>query len=303
MNQFDGKYIGIVEDNNDPDKLGRLKVRVPSIYGNIVLDSIPWAEPDFPFTSENQGMVFIPSIGSLVSVEFLNGSIYKPVWSGAIFRKNENAMPDEILNNYPDVKIIKTKAGYIKMDDKENVIEIKHKSGSSIIFTNDGDIVLHAKRDIIPYADRYFLGMPKGCEAAVPIPDYKNSIERSLMTPEETDEYNQTLAQYNLSTNGNCGKNGSDLYNQSSLSNEQIQNAVTNEATQKSQIVNNTTSNVNSKIGSIQNLDDINGFMTDDIQKLYSTNAESYGVSDTPHLSSFSSMTMILNDGEINTER
>ena len=43
--------------------------------------------------------------------------------------------------------------------------------------------------------------------------------------------------------------------------------------------------------------------MTDDIQKLYSTNAESYGVSDTPHLSSFSSMTMIVNDGEINTER
>ena len=150
MNQYNGKFVGIVEDNNDPDKLGRLKIRVPSVYGNITLEAIPWAVPDFPFSSENQGFVFIPDKGALVTVEFLNGSIYTPVWSGAVFRKDENVIPQEAVDNYPDVRILKTKVGFIKMDDKENVIEIKHKSGSSIIFTDDGDIVLHAKRDIIP---------------------------------------------------------------------------------------------------------------------------------------------------------
>ena len=32
MNNLSGVYIGKVEDNNDPLKLGRLKVRVPMIF-------------------------------------------------------------------------------------------------------------------------------------------------------------------------------------------------------------------------------------------------------------------------------
>lgn len=303
MNQYNGKFVGIVEDNNDPDKLGRLKIRVPSVYGNITLEAIPWAVPDFPFSSENQGFVFIPDKGALVTVEFLNGSIYTPVWSGAVFRKDENVIPQEAVDNYPDVRILKTKVGFIKMDDKENVIEIKHKSGSSIIFTDDGDIVLHAKRDIIPYADRYFLGMPKGCEAAVPIPEYKNNAQKSQMTETELADYNQQLIDYNASMNGNCGKNGIDLYNSTTLSREEVDSVVKNDIAQQSQIVSEQTSKANSKIGSIQSLDDINGFMIDDIRKTWQNNAESLGVSDTPHLSSFDSMIMIQNGGDIDIER
>lgn len=303
MKRFYGKYIGTVINNEDPDKIGRLKVRVPCAYGNISEDDIPWAEPDLPFSSENQSILFIPDIGSLVSVEFLDGCTYTPIWCGAIHRKDENVIPDEAVTNYPNVKIIKTKAGYIKMDDTETVIEIKHKSGSSIIFTNDGDIILHAKRDIIPYADRYFLGMPRGCEAAVAIPDYKNNTEKATMTEEELTEYNQTISNYNASVSGNCGKNGSDLYNTSSISSDEIQSVVTSDSTQQSQIVSSATSKATNNIGSISSLSDITGSITKDVSTMRTNNATSLGVENTPSLSSFSSMTMIVNDGDINIER
>ena len=38
-------YVGVVEDNNDPKKLGRVKVRVLDVFDNTKLEDIPWANP------------------------------------------------------------------------------------------------------------------------------------------------------------------------------------------------------------------------------------------------------------------
>ena len=38
-------FIGTVEDNADPKKMGRCKVRVHTIYDNIPTEDIPWASP------------------------------------------------------------------------------------------------------------------------------------------------------------------------------------------------------------------------------------------------------------------
>ena len=67
--RFFGKYRGIVVDNLDPKKIGRLKVRVPSLLGEEVVTG--WAMPCFPYGGDvNQGMVFTPEIDSGVWVEF-----------------------------------------------------------------------------------------------------------------------------------------------------------------------------------------------------------------------------------------
>ena len=49
MNEFGGILRGIVVDNNDPKKLGRLKVRIPSAYGEQPVDNLPWAWPCFSY--------------------------------------------------------------------------------------------------------------------------------------------------------------------------------------------------------------------------------------------------------------
>lgn len=143
---FTGVYTGTVIDNKDPDKLGRLKINVPAVTGGIVSDDLPWADPCFTYTADNKGIFFVPDVNSLVSVMFIEGCPYKPIWLGAIHRQNENKPPSEISTHYPERKIIKTNAGYIMFDEIEGgeIIEIVHKSGSYIKFENNGDIIINS---------------------------------------------------------------------------------------------------------------------------------------------------------------
>ncbi len=86
-----GLYVGIVEKNNDPEKLGRLKVRVPHVYGitgsivgAIPMDEVPWAIPlGLPAggSPASGGMDWLPEAGDQVCVQFLDGEPEKPVWS------------------------------------------------------------------------------------------------------------------------------------------------------------------------------------------------------------------------------
>lgn len=85
-----GAYIGVVESNADPDKLGRIRVRVPAAYGPnakgelIASSDLPWAwQTGLPSGTNDQsgGITWIPNAGDQVIVMFLDGEPEKPVWS------------------------------------------------------------------------------------------------------------------------------------------------------------------------------------------------------------------------------
>lgn len=88
---MNGIYSGTVEGNQDPEKRGRLKIRVPLVYGNveskfgsIPLNDLPWALPSgLPSGGSPQsgGMDWLPEVGDQVFVSFLDGEPEKPVWS------------------------------------------------------------------------------------------------------------------------------------------------------------------------------------------------------------------------------
>src|SRR6185295_19835608 len=62
-----GKYRGIVADNDDPEKRGRVRVTVPSVLGGEVTG---WALPCVPFGGlADQGWFAIPEIEAQVWVE------------------------------------------------------------------------------------------------------------------------------------------------------------------------------------------------------------------------------------------
>jgi hypothetical protein len=85
-----GIYLGIVEKVGDPEKLGRLKVRVPTVYGiqgdqigAVTVDNLPWALPmGLPAggSDASGGLSMLPEIGDQVAVQFLDGEPEKPVW-------------------------------------------------------------------------------------------------------------------------------------------------------------------------------------------------------------------------------
>lgn len=68
-------YIGIVEDNDDPKRLNRCRIRVIDIFDEIPTEDIPWASPwkDINGNSSN-----VPEKGKVLTVVFDSGNIYKP---------------------------------------------------------------------------------------------------------------------------------------------------------------------------------------------------------------------------------
>lgn len=132
MNNLNGLWPGIVINNKDSLKKGRLQIRVPQIFGDIATPEmisdadLPWAFPCFPFFGKNSGIAMIPEINSGVWVTFLDNDPRNPVWLGGWFGELDNLT--EFSNGYiPEPKnfVIKTPGEkVIKLSDIPDSEEI-----------------------------------------------------------------------------------------------------------------------------------------------------------------------------------
>jgi hypothetical protein len=66
-------WLGKVVDNNDPRRLGRLKIQIPQLTDNIQIDALPWYRPKINADGKSFGIV---DTGKLVSVSFHTNNIY-----------------------------------------------------------------------------------------------------------------------------------------------------------------------------------------------------------------------------------
>jgi len=78
-NKFYGKYRGTVFNNIDPLQMGRLQAQVPDVLGII---PSTWAMPAAPLAGIQMGVYVVPPIGAGIWVEFEQGDVNYPVWSG-----------------------------------------------------------------------------------------------------------------------------------------------------------------------------------------------------------------------------
>jgi Type VI secretion system/phage-baseplate injector OB domain len=84
-----GRYRGSVVSPVDPLKKGRLLVKVPDALGEIPAF---WAEAATPYGGQSCGMYVIPPPNAGVWVEFENGDVERPVWTG-FYRDNPSEVP------------------------------------------------------------------------------------------------------------------------------------------------------------------------------------------------------------------
>ena len=147
----DYKYLGIyrggVLDTNDPNRRGRIKVNVFGLYDNISPVHLPWATPMQPVwtgAGAGYGMFSVPEVGSLVFVQFEGGDIYQPIVIG-LAPDAVHGLPSERTTNYPNRRIMKTKAGIvIFIDDADKKIRITHPTGKYIEMDSGGNITVSA---------------------------------------------------------------------------------------------------------------------------------------------------------------
>lgn len=137
-----GKYRGIVTDNKDPQKMGRLKLLIPSVLEDVCSG---WALPCLPYGGANQqGLFMVPEVDAKVWVEFEKGDINYPIWVGTFWEK-EGDPPISSAKEEPTTRLLQTKSGHIlQFDDEDGKEQIRlyHPAGSEIIIDPNGSISL-----------------------------------------------------------------------------------------------------------------------------------------------------------------
>lgn len=129
-------YIGIVEENQDPKKLGRCRIRVIDIFDDIPKDDIPWASP---WKDLNGNAFNVPEKGKIVTVVFDSGNIYKPEYVYAdhfninlesklqkLSTKDYSSMKSLIFDHKTQIYVNDSEG--LKLDHKYNNLNIKEKS-------------------------------------------------------------------------------------------------------------------------------------------------------------------------------
>ncbi len=140
-NKYYGKYRGLVSDNIDPQKLGRLKLQIPSLLGEVVSG---WALPCIPYGGlHDQGMFMVPEVDAQVWVEFEAGELNMPIWTGTFWRPDE--IPEEAAKDEPTTRLLKTNSGHrLQFDDApgEEKIILHHSESSEVLMDENGSISL-----------------------------------------------------------------------------------------------------------------------------------------------------------------
>lgn len=160
--RFLGKYRGLVVDNQDPENLGRLKVRVPSVLGDQVATG--WAMPCVPYGGEaGRGFLFVPEVGAGVWVEFEEGDLEFPIWVGTFWSKpgGEADLPkpngpdgaeEGAAQAPPTRKIIKTMKGHtLQFEDADGEVRILVADGQkeNRILLGEKGITIACKENVV----------------------------------------------------------------------------------------------------------------------------------------------------------
>ena len=168
-------FLGeVVNVKDDPEKLGRVKVRVFGVYDDIDEADLPWAQIVVPVTTgvhEGKGQYLGILVGTQVFGMFLDGkSSQLPMVIGTVPKVIDTGEVDSnkkpILKsdanpkaeaNYPHNKVYETETGHFKEYDDSGTGRIReqHQDGTYYEMTDDGihiygntKVTIHGKGEV-----------------------------------------------------------------------------------------------------------------------------------------------------------
>ena len=134
-------YVGFVEDNNDPDKIGRIKVRVMDVFDDMEIEDIPWATP---WKDLNGNSFNVPEVGKVVMVVFDQGNVDAPEF---IYADHYNINLENKLKKLGDSDYLSMKSlifdhkTQVYVNDSEG-LKIDHKFNNINIINSGIDLNL-----------------------------------------------------------------------------------------------------------------------------------------------------------------
>jgi uncharacterized protein involved in type VI secretion and phage assembly len=125
-----GVVVGIVTNNQDPDRLGRVKVKFPWLGDD---DESAWARIASPMAGKNRGVFLLPEVDDEVLVVFEHGDMRFPYVLGALWNGSD-APPETNADGKNAVRVIRSRSGHvIRLTDADGgeKIEIIDKTGDN----------------------------------------------------------------------------------------------------------------------------------------------------------------------------
>jgi type VI secretion system secreted protein VgrG len=123
--------LGMVMDNKDPEKIGRVKI---SFWWMQTKQTTPWIKIAHPYTGKEYGFYFVPAVNTQVLVGFEDGDVEKPYCMGFLYNKNGKPDPAWVGNRDKDfakIHAIRTSTG--------NTIEFHDSDGGEKITIYDSN--------------------------------------------------------------------------------------------------------------------------------------------------------------------
>jgi uncharacterized protein involved in type VI secretion and phage assembly len=130
-NRIWGVAIGIVTNNDDPDKRGRVKLKFPWLDDQV--ESF-WAPIAMPGAGPDYGLVYVPQVGDSVVVAFEHGDVQYPYVLGGLWNGKDVAPLGADLFDAGTVKrsgIVSRKGHRLVFFDADNA------SGIALLSQND----------------------------------------------------------------------------------------------------------------------------------------------------------------------
>ena len=145
--KFFGKYRGTVINNFDPMQLGRLLVTVPDVYHLLPSGR---AMPCLPLAGIQMGLHVIPSNGAGVWVEFEQGDLDYPIWTGCWWGSAAEVPPLALAGppGSPNILLQTTGQNSLVVSDlpgPSGGIMLKSATGASIIVNDTGITIQNGK--------------------------------------------------------------------------------------------------------------------------------------------------------------
>ncbi len=145
-----GVVIGVVTNNQDPDNMGRVKVKFPWLSDE---EESTWARIATLMGGKDRGFVFLPEVDDEVLVAFDHGDVRHPYILGAFWNGEDTIPKEKEGDDENNLRLIKSRSGHLfQFDDTDGSgkIEIIDNKGKNIIsidssadkitITSEGDI-------------------------------------------------------------------------------------------------------------------------------------------------------------------
>lgn len=138
------EWPGVVVDNYDPLKTGRLKIQVPRFFSGLEPEHIPWAAPRYNHDGEE---FILPEVGKVVNISFSSGDIYHPEYffSESFNINLMNKLESLTEEAYLQFKALTFDANFQLYKDPENEGMVLDYVKSKFQITPNGDMIFNLR--------------------------------------------------------------------------------------------------------------------------------------------------------------